>query len=129
VLAELRTRQRWLLIFDNAEPDMIMAWLPTVGGQVLITARTGGWTETAMPVEVNVLDRQESVAMLQAWGVRGLDRAPADRLAAALGDLPLAVAQAASYLAKTGTTAAVVPRTTSHEIARYKAYATHPGRR
>jgi len=28
-----------------------------------------------------------------------------------------------------GETAAVVPRTTSCEIARYKAYATHPGRR
>ena len=28
-----------------------------------------------------------------------------------------------------GDTVAVVPRTTSHEIGRYKAYATHPERR
>jgi hypothetical protein len=28
-----------------------------------------------------------------------------------------------------GETVGVVPRTTSHEIGRYKAHATHPGRR
>ena len=58
-----------------------------------------------MPVEVDVLARAESVAMLQAR-VPALAETDADRLAAALGDLPLAVAQAAGYLPGSGLSAA-----------------------
>ena len=40
VLAELRGRGRWLLVFDNAEgPGDITPWLPGGGGHVLITSR------------------------------------------------------------------------------------------
>lgn len=46
-----------------------------------------------MPVEVDVLSRPESVTLLRDR-VPGLAEADADGLAAALGDLPLAVAQA-----------------------------------
>jgi Tetratricopeptide repeat/NB-ARC domain len=102
VLAELRERGRWLLIFDNAEnPADVTPWLPGRGGHVLITSRERGWAEVAAPVEVDVLARPESVAILQAR-VPGLTRADADRLAAELGDLPLAIAQAAGFMAETG---------------------------
>ena len=102
VLGELRERGQWLLVFDNAEhPDDIAAWLPGGSGHVLITSRERAWTETAAPVEVDVLARAESVAILRDR-VRGLDMADADRLASSLGDLPLAIAQAAGYLAETG---------------------------
>jgi hypothetical protein len=47
----------------------------------------------------------EAVALLQAR-VEGLTGADADRLAAELGDLPLAIAQAAGFMAETGMTAA-----------------------
>jgi hypothetical protein len=106
VLAELRERRRWLLVFDNAEnPVDVTPWLPGRGGHVLITSRERGWAEVAAPVEVDVLARPESVAILQAR-VPGLTGADADRLAAELGDLPLAIAQAAGFVAETGMVSA-----------------------
>ncbi len=55
-----------------------------------------------MPVEVDVLARAESVAILRDR-VAGLGAGHADRLAAQLRDLPLAVAQAAGFMAQIGT--------------------------
>jgi transcriptional regulator with XRE-family HTH domain len=105
VLAELRHRGRWLLVFDNAEdPADVAPWLPGGGGHVLITSRQRGWDEVAAPVEVDVLARAESVAILQTR-VTVLSGADADRLAAELGDLPLAIAQAAGFMADTGMAA------------------------
>ena len=52
-----------------------------------------------------MLARAESVAILQDR-VAGLTEADADRLAAELGDLPLAIAQAAGFMAETGMAAA-----------------------
>jgi len=105
VLAELRQRGRWLLVFDNADdPADVAPWLPGGGGHVLITSRQRGWGEVAAPVEVDVLARAESVAILQAR-VTMLSGADAHRLAAELGDLPLAIAQAAGFMADTGMTA------------------------
>jgi transcriptional regulator with XRE-family HTH domain len=105
VLAELRHRGRWLLIFDNAEdPADVAPWLPGRGGHVLITSRQRRWDEVAAPVEVDVLARAESVAILQTR-VTVLSGAETDRLAAELGDLPLAIAQAAGFMADTGMTA------------------------
>jgi hypothetical protein len=106
VLGELRGRGRWLLVFDNAEnPADITGWLPGGGGHVLITSRERRWIQVAVPVEVDVLARSESVAILRGR-VAGLGDADADKLAAQLGDLPLAIAQAAGFIAETGTTAA-----------------------
>jgi len=106
VLGELRERGRWLLVFDNAQnPPDITGWLPGGGGHVLITSRERKWTEVAAPVEVDVLARTESVAILRDR-VAGLAAADADRLADQLGDLPLAIAQAAGFMAETGTPAA-----------------------
>jgi hypothetical protein len=105
VRAELRARGRWLLVFDNAEdPAEVAPWLPGGGGHVLITSREAGWAELAVPVEVDVLARAESVALLR-HRISGLGRADADRLADGLGDLPLALAQAAAFMAGTGMTA------------------------
>jgi hypothetical protein len=105
VLADLHQRGRWLLVFDNAEgPAAITPWLPGGTGHVLITSRQRAWAEIAAPVEVDVLARTESAALLQRR-VPGIGAADADRLAAQLGDLPLAVAQAAGFMAETGTSA------------------------
>ena len=66
VLAELRARDRWLLVFDNAPGrGTWRAWLPGGAGHVLITSRARGWAEVAVPVEVDVLARAESVAILR----------------------------------------------------------------
>ena len=102
VLAELHGRDRWLLIFDNAEdPEDLAHWLPAGSGHVLITSRAHRWGEIAAAIQVDVLDRSESVAILRDR-VTGLSEADADRVAHALGDLPLAVAQAAGYMVDTG---------------------------
>jgi tetratricopeptide (TPR) repeat protein len=106
VLADLHQRGRWLLVFDNAEnPADIAGWLPGGDGHVLITSRARSWAEIAAPVEVDMLARAESVALLQDR-VIGLSAADADRLAAQLGDLPLGIAQAAGFMAETSTPAA-----------------------
>ena len=106
VLGELRERVRWLLIFDNAERLAdITAWLPGGTGHVLITSRARTWNEVAVPIEVDVLARDESVTLLQDR-LAELGVADADRLADKLGDLPLAIAQAAGFMADTGMPAA-----------------------
>jgi len=106
VLADLHQRGRWLLVFDNAEnPADLAGWLPGGSGHVLITSRERAWAERAAPVEVDVLARAESVAILRGR-VAGLGAADADRLADRLGDLPLAVAQAAGFMTETGMPAA-----------------------
>jgi hypothetical protein len=105
VLAELHRRSRWLLVFDNAgNPADITPWLPGGCGHVLITSREQGWAEIAAAVEVDVLARAETVEMLQSR-VTGLTGADADRLAVELGDLPLAVTQAAGFMVETGMAA------------------------
>jgi hypothetical protein len=99
----LRGRGRWLLIFDNAEdPATLAPYLPGGGGHVLITSRNPDWHELATPVVIDVFDRAESVSLLRRR-VAGLSELDADRVAAALADLPLAVQQAAAFLAETGT--------------------------
>jgi hypothetical protein len=106
VLGALRERgDGCLLVFDNAaSPADVMPWLPG-GGHVLITSRERGWADVAAAVEVDVLARHESTAILRDR-VAGLAEADADRLAGELGDLPLAVAQAAGFMAETAMAAA-----------------------
>ena len=58
---------RWLLVFDNAEhPEDVTGWLPGGRGHVLITSREHRWADVAVTVEVDVLARAESTAILQA---------------------------------------------------------------
>jgi hypothetical protein len=102
LLGVLRGRERWLLIFDNAEdPSAVAGCLPGGRGHVLVTSRNPDWHELATPVVVDVFDRAESVSLLRAR-VAGLSGPDADRVAEALEDLPLAVQQAAAFLAESG---------------------------
>ena len=106
VLGALRDRTRWLLIYDNAEePTVLARYLPGGAGHVVITSRNPGWEELAVPLPVGLFDRGESIGLLRSRVPRLSDR-DAERIAAALGDLPLAVSQAGDYLAETGMAAA-----------------------
>ncbi|KAA2265118.1 tetratricopeptide repeat protein [Solihabitans fulvus] len=93
----------WLLVFDNADnPATVLPYLPTGGpGRILVTSRNSQWLSIARPLEVDVFRRQESVQLLQRRGPELTDD-EAGRLAEALGDLPLAIAQAAAWRAETG---------------------------
>ena len=101
VLAAFGRRSRWLLIFDNAEhPSGIAGYRPPGPGHVLVTSRATDWGAMGGRVEVDVLTRPETVGLLSAR-IPGITPSEADDLAAELGDLPLAAAQAASYLEQT----------------------------
>jgi hypothetical protein len=106
VLAEQRRRSGWLLIFDNAEhPQHLAPYQPGGAGHVLITSRAPGWGALGGRLEVDVLTRPETVALLRRR-IPELDDRLADELAAELGDLPLAAGQAAAYLEQTALPAA-----------------------
>lgn len=93
---------RWLLIFDNAEdPKELEPFLPAGGGHVLITSRNQTWSHVAEPLEIDVFHRQESITHLLLH-VPDLAPQDADLVAAALGDLPLAIEQAGAWLEQTG---------------------------
>jgi hypothetical protein len=67
LMAELRHRDRWLLILDNAErPGDIADYRPGGAGHVLITSRNPGWGALGGRLEVNVLARAETIALLRA---------------------------------------------------------------
>ncbi|MFC8349554.1 FxSxx-COOH system tetratricopeptide repeat protein [Streptomyces sp. NPDC057280] len=98
LLEELRSRSRWLLVFDNAEdPEALSSFLPGGTGHVLITSRNPNWQTWATPLSVDVFSRSESRDLLGSHH-HVLDDADADELARALDDLPLALAQAGSLL-------------------------------
>ncbi len=104
-----RTQALWandlprLLIFDNCEDEALLRQRrPTTGGcRVLVTSRKQtAWSPdlriTLMPLEV--LARAASVQLLQQLAPR-LTVEEADQIAQELGDLPLALHLAGSYLA------------------------------
>lgn len=102
LLGALRDRSRWLLVFDNAEdPATLPPFLPGGAGHVVITSRNPGWRDLAGALPVEVFDRDDSMFVLR-------DRVPtlpedlANEIGNALGDLPLAIAQAAAFLNETG---------------------------
>ena len=92
-----------LLVFDNCEEEgLLEAWRPTSGGcRVLVTSRRSHWSPTlgvtALPLDL--LPRADSIELLRRYRP---DLMPDDRgldvLAAELGDLPLALHLAGSYL-------------------------------
>ncbi|MFF6782606.1 FxSxx-COOH system tetratricopeptide repeat protein [Streptomyces sp. NPDC012510] len=96
--------KRWLLVFDNADnPEELTRYFPTGGGgHILVTSRNQAWATQGASLAVDVFLRQESVEHL-SLRAPGLSPEEADRVAEAVGDLPLAVEQAAAWLAETAT--------------------------
>ncbi|MFJ8059965.1 FxSxx-COOH system tetratricopeptide repeat protein [Streptomyces sp. NPDC096142] len=104
---ELKRRQRWLLVYDNAEePDDIYP-LPN-GGHVLITSRNPNWGAVATPISLDVLSESEAEAFLakrlKSAAIGGASQSR--DLARRLGRLPLALEQAAAYIAAADITVA-----------------------
>jgi hypothetical protein len=98
-----RRPDRWLLVFDNAtEPKEVLPLLAEGNGHVLITSRHPSWPLFAS-VSVAPLTRAASTALLLSETAQQ-DRIAADALAGELGDLPLALEQAAAYVRQSRVT-------------------------
>jgi hypothetical protein len=97
----------WLLILDNAAgPQDIESYLPHSNlGHVIITSRNPTWGSVAKPLAIKVFARETSIEFLRKRTDQD-DRASADALCDALGDLPLALAQAGAYIEATGISVA-----------------------
>ena len=97
VLGGLQRRSRWLMVLDNApHADAVRSWIPTGGGHVLLTSRDRDWGGLAHPIPVAEFTAAEAVTFLGRH--RNDPEPPRSTLAAVLGHLPLALAQAVSYL-------------------------------
>ena len=98
----LRGQARWLLIYDNAEsPAQLSGLLPSGGGgHVLVTSRWSAWGARASPLGLDVLVRAESIEFLRRRTGARDDKGLA-ALAELVGDLPLALEEAAAYLEET----------------------------
>ncbi|MEU4264576.1 tetratricopeptide repeat protein [Streptomyces argenteolus] len=102
----LATHSGWLLILDNvnhlADIAPLLARLPH--GRFLITSRLATvWHDAAEVIRLDALQPDESLALLTRIanaGGGGRDLSGAAELCADLGHLPLAVEQAAAYLAE-----------------------------
>jgi hypothetical protein len=97
-VAALGSRRDWLVVFDNVQaPGDLAGMLPGGAGHVLITSRNRAWSGVAAQLDLEVFSRAESVAFLCKRSSRAEPEAAED-LAGELGDLPLALAQAAAYI-------------------------------
>ncbi|MBV9142108.1 MAG: tetratricopeptide repeat protein [Pseudonocardiales bacterium] len=104
LLGALGNRDRWLLVYDNADaPDALAPFLPGGAGHVAITSRYPDWQQLAAPLMVDVFTRAESITLVRQQ-LPGVTERDADRLADELGDLPLALVQAMAYLRDSGVT-------------------------
>ena len=108
------------MVFDGAEdPTALRALLPEGPGRVFVTSRNPVWPGTNL-IEVRQFARDESVALLRQQAPE-LSKPDADRLAAALGDLPLALER--------GFPPASTPRSTSRPTCGcWRDVRTHPAR-
>ncbi|MCB0027179.1 MAG: hypothetical protein KDE28_04685, partial [Anaerolineales bacterium] len=90
-----------LLIFDNCEdPRLLLKWRPRTGGcRVLVTSRRGDWKTVpgVRDMPLGVLTRAESIRLLRKHRP-DIPEKLLSEIAKELGDLPLALHLAGSYL-------------------------------
>jgi tetratricopeptide (TPR) repeat protein len=100
---ELAKHSGYLLIFDNAPgPQDVRNFLPQDGkGHVLITSRNPVWGGLGHAFQLRPLAREHSIRLLLDRSGAKEDESQANVLAQALGDLPLALEQAAACLEQT----------------------------
>ncbi|MFF0160642.1 FxSxx-COOH system tetratricopeptide repeat protein [Streptomyces sp. NPDC005263] len=101
----LSTHHGWLLILDNVNDPADIARLiaRAPGGRFLITSRLATvWSDAATLVPLGILEPDESLTLLAdiVTGAGPRDMDGAVELCEELGHLPIAVQQAAAYLAQ-----------------------------
>jgi tetratricopeptide (TPR) repeat protein len=110
----LATHSNWLLIFDNADDlEMVLDFLPPAGkGHILLTTRTQTTGNAISGMDVEKMNREESVLLLLRRAKKlsvedTLDQTTeklqnaAEAIASVLDGLPLALDQAGAYIEET----------------------------
>ena len=97
---ELRRRDRWLLVFGNAEqPEQLQPFCRRRPWPCLGDLAVGGLGEWARPLRLGCCPARKPSFLCTRTGTQ--DEQAAGMLAEALGDLPLATAEAAAYIEET----------------------------
>ena len=114
VLRWLSNESGWLLIFDNADkPSILKKYIPIdVKGHVLVTSRANVFSELGLSrddtIELVSLQPEDALAFfLERTGRENIsaeEETTAKKIIEPLDGLPLALEQAASYLAETTAT-------------------------
>lgn len=109
---------RWLVLDNVKDYAAARAWIPAKGdGHVLVTTRDGHWPH-GQAVDVPPLGLEAATAFLLDR-TTSADEGSARAVAAELGLLPVALAQAAAFVESTGRTLAdhlALLRTNSHAL-------------
>ncbi len=93
-----------LLIFDDANDPIVRKVIPKSGVHALITSRSTEWEEFATVFKIGVFKTEESADLLmKITQLYGQEKEAAE-LGVLLENLPLAVAQAARYIAEVNKT-------------------------
>lgn len=97
----------WLLILDNAPNSGVVGSLPAPGGgDIVVTTQNSGWYGLGTVVLLPALGVQDSRVLLRSAATADApSESDLDDIAQLCGGLPLALAQAASYMASTGMSA------------------------
>jgi tetratricopeptide (TPR) repeat protein len=100
---KLNERDDWLLVFDNAAGvEDVKNYLPQDRtGHVLVTSRNPNWESIARPFPLKPMKRVDSVQFLMHRTGMSKPDTSVGMLAQALGDLPLAMEQAAACIERT----------------------------
>ncbi len=103
VLSVWRSPLPRLLIFDNCEDEALLThWRPPTGGtRVIVTSRQPHWKKSTNihVIKLDVLPRKQSIALLRQYRPDPLvSEADLQAIAAEIGDLPLALHLAGSFL-------------------------------
>ena len=101
LFAFLQKNKKWLFIYDNVEDfDFINKWIPiTTNGHILVTTRDVVKC-IGKTINIDVFTEDESIKFLEQR-TELKDKANAKLLSSRLGFLPLALEQAAAYIAET----------------------------
>lgn len=98
----LSSNPGWILVLDDVrDPSVPSQLLRLTQGRIIVTTTNVGWPGVGEVVQLGPWDRVDSISYLKS---RLADDLGLDELSASLGDLPLALTQARSYLVATGIT-------------------------
>jgi hypothetical protein len=107
----LSTHQDWLMIIDNMDDDTMIDLVPRyyinagMKGSILFTSRNERVATRWNSIEISNMEPREAASLLRnITGSQIADDGPVTELLRALGHLPLAIDQAASFIFETGIT-------------------------